>query len=63
MMVTMLMGMAVQVNAKFSWDGHVKALMGMRFLVNQYVEMESELVKNFILVGAMMPTIARMMVA
>ena len=63
MMVTILMGMAVQVNAKFSWDGHVKALMGMRFLVNQYVEMESELVKNFILVGAMMPTIARMMVA
>lgn len=36
--------------------------MEMRFLVNQYVGMESELVKNFILVGAMMLTIARTMV-
>ena len=61
-MVTILMEMAVQVNAKFSWDGHVKTLMGMLFLVNQYVEMELELVMNSILVDAMMLTIVRMMV-
>jgi len=40
MMKTILMGMAALANAKFSWDGHVKALMEMQFLVNQYVGME-----------------------
>jgi len=40
MMVTILMGTAAPANAKFSWDGHVKALMEMRFLVNQYAGME-----------------------